>query len=65
MLAARQAQWLGGIRIARPLSFSVVTGAALAMAAALIAFACWGQVTRKVTVHGVLLPVGGLINVVA
>lgn len=65
VLAARQAQWLGSIRIARPLSFSVVTGAALAMAAALIAFACWGEVTRKVTVHGVLLPVGGLINVAA
>lgn len=65
VLAARQAHWLGSIRIARPLSFSVVTGAALAMAAALIAFACWGEVTRKVTVHGVLLPVGGLINVVA
>lgn len=65
VLAARQAQWLGGIRIARPLSFSVVTAGALAMAAALIAFACWGEVTRKVTVHGVLLPVGGLINIAA
>lgn len=65
VLAARQAQWLGGIRIGRPLSFSLVTGAALAMAAALIAFACWGEVTRKVTVHGLLLPVGGLINVAA
>lgn len=65
VLAARQAQWLGGIRIGRPLSFSVVTGAALAMAAALIAFACWGEVARKVTVHGLLLPQGGLINVAA
>lgn len=65
VLQARQAQWLGSIRIGRPLSFSVVTGAALAMAAALVAFACWGEVTRKVTVHGVLLPVGGLINVAA
>jgi membrane fusion protein len=65
VLEARQAQWLGSIRIGRPLSFSVVTGAALAMAAALIAFACWGEVTRKATVHGVLLPVGGLLNVAA
>ena len=63
VLQARQAQWLGSIRIGRPLSFSIVTGASLAMAAALIAFACWGEVTRKVTVHGVLLPVGGLINI--
>lgn len=65
VLAARQAQWLGGIRIARPLSFSLVTGASLAMAAALIAYACWGEVTRQVTVHGVLLPAGGLLNVAA
>lgn len=65
VLEARQAQWLGSIRIGRPLSFSVVTGAALAVAAALIAFACWGEVTRKATVHGVLLPVGGLLNVAA
>jgi len=59
VINARQAQWLGGVRIARPLSFSLVTGAALAMAAALIAYACWGEVTRKVTVHGVLLTVAG------
>src|SRR5450830_759143 len=65
VINARQAQWLGGIRIGRPLSFSVVTAGALAMAAALIAFAYWGEVTRKVTVHGVLLPVGGLINITA
>lgn len=35
------------------------------MAGALIAFACWGEVTRKTTVHGVLLPVGGLLHVTA
>lgn len=62
-LEARQAQWLGTIRIGRPLSFAVVTTAAVLMAAALIAFACWGEITRKVTVHGVLLPRGGLIHV--
>ncbi|RTL39042.1 MAG: HlyD family efflux transporter periplasmic adaptor subunit [Burkholderiales bacterium] len=63
VLEARQAQWLGTIRIGRPLSFTVVTTAAVLMAAALIAFACWGEITRKVTVHGVLLPRGGLIHV--
>lgn len=65
VLAARQAQWLGGIRISRPISFSVVTVAAITMAAALIAFACWGEVTRKVTVHGLLLPQGGIMNLAA
>jgi membrane fusion protein len=62
VLQARQAQWLGVIRIGRPLSFTLVTTAAIAMAGALVAFACWGEVTRKATIHGVLLPVGGLIN---
>lgn len=33
------------------------------MAGALVAFACWGEVSRKATVHGVLLPRGGLIHV--
>lgn len=65
VLQAQQAQWLGTIRIGRPLSFSVVTSASVAMAGALIAFACWGEITRKVTVHGVLLPRGGLIHVAA
>lgn len=65
VLVAQQAQWMGGIRIARPLSFSLVTSVALVLAAALIAFACWGEVTRKATVHGVLLPVGGLLNITA
>jgi membrane fusion protein len=64
-MEARQAQWLDTIRIGRPLSFTVVTTAAVAMAGALIAFACWGEITRKTTVHGVLLPVGGLIHVTA
>lgn len=65
VLEARQAQWLGTIRIGRPLSFRVVTVAAVAMAGALIVFACWGEIARKASVHGVLLPVGGLIHVSA
>lgn len=62
-MEARQAQWLGTIRIGRPLGFAVVTTAAVGMAAALIAYACWGEVARKAMVHGVLLPMGGLIHV--
>lgn len=64
-MEARQAQWLGTIRIGRPLSFTDVTTAAVVMAAALIAFACWGEITRKSAVHGLLLPVGGLLHVSA
>lgn len=65
VFAARQTDWLGSIRIGHSLTFSVVMTVAVLTAVALIAFAMWGDVTRKVTVHGVLLPVGGLINVMA
>lgn len=63
VLQARQAQWLGVIRIGRPLSFTLVTTTAIAIAGALVAFALWGEVTRKSTVHGVLQPIGGLLHV--
>lgn len=65
VMSARHAQWLGSIRIAHPLSFTVITASSLAVAAALVAFALFGEVTRKTTLHGVLLPIGGLINVAA
>lgn len=62
-MQAQQAQWLGVIRIARPPSFALVTGIALLCATALIAFAIWGQYTRKVSVPGVLVPEGGLMHI--
>lgn len=65
VLEARQAQWLGTIRIARPLSFTVATAISIAIAIAVTAFAYWGEFTRKATVRGVLLPTGGLIHVSA
>lgn len=65
VLQARSAQWLGGIRLARPPGFAWLTGIALALAAALIAFALLGEVTRKARLSGLLLPRGGLISVSA
>jgi membrane fusion protein len=65
VLQARQAQWLGSIRIARPPSFAWVTGVSLTLALMLIAFAVWGEVARKATVPGLLMPLGGLIQVSA
>ncbi len=65
VLQAAQSQWLGSIRVGRPPGFMLVTCGALALAGALAAFAAWGEVTRKATVHGMLLPAGGLINVSA
>lgn len=65
VLQAAQGQWLGSIRIARPPSFAWVTGIAVALAAALIAFAVLGQVSRKARLPGLLLPSEGLIGVSA
>lgn len=65
VLTSRQAQWLGSIRIGRPPSFAWVSGIALALALALIAFALLGQVTRKTTVPGLLVPSAGLLQLTA
>jgi membrane fusion protein len=62
VMQAQSSQWLGSIRIGRSLSFSLVTGVALLMAAALVSFAIWGEATRKVSLPGVLVPEGGLID---
>lgn len=63
VMQAQQAQWLGSIRIARPPGFALVTVLAVACAAALVAFAVWGEYTRKVTLHGVLVPEGGVMDI--
>ena len=64
-LAARQAQYLGAIRIGRNPSFTVVTVVAVILAAALIAYAVWGQVTRKTKLSGILVPTEGALNLSA
>ena len=61
--AAQTAQWMGSVRLHRPLSFSVVTGSAIAIAAALIAFATWGEVNRKAHLSGLLVPTLGTLNI--
>lgn len=63
VMQAQSTQWLGSIRIGRPLSFSLVTGAALLMAAGLVSFAVWGEYTRKVSLPGVLVPEGGVMDI--
>lgn len=62
VMQAQQGQWLGAIRIGRPPQFAVVTAGALICAAALVSFAIWGEYTNKVSVAGVLLPEGGVMN---
>lgn len=63
--AAQAAQWLGSVRLHRPLSFALVTGAALGMALALVAFAAWGDVNRKARLSGLLVPSQGSLNITA
>ena len=46
VMQAQAGQWLGSICISRLLGFSVVTGTALLMAAALVRLAIWGECTR-------------------
>ena len=57
--------WLGTVRLTRPISFSVVTGCALACAGLLVAFTYFGEINRKATVTGMLVPATGTLNVVA
>lgn len=65
VLQARQAQFLGTIRIARKPAFSVATVVALVLAGCLVAFAWRGEVTRKARLAGVLAPTLGTLAVSA
>jgi membrane fusion protein len=65
VLQERQASWLGGIRMGKNPGFSLVAGAALTLAGALVAFAAWGQVARKARIPGVLMPVQGTVQLSA
>jgi len=62
---ARSAQWLGTVRLVRPLGFSVTTGIAAFVAALLVGFICLGQVNRKAHVTGLLVPALGSVNITA
>lgn len=63
VIEAQSAQYLGSIRIGQRLSHLVVALVALGLAAALVCFAIWGQMPRKVRVAGMLVPALGTVNV--
>lgn len=65
VMQARQASWLGGIRIGKNPGFSLVASVAVGLAGALVAFAAWGQVARKARIPGVLMPVQGTVQLSA
>lgn len=62
---ARANAWLGRILLTRPLSFTVLTAAGLAMVVAIGAYFVAGEYTRKARVTGVLAPVHGIVKIVA
>jgi membrane fusion protein len=62
-LEARRTEPLGGILLAQPLSFALLTAGAAVAAAALLAFFIWGTYTAHTTLAGQLVPEGGVIKV--
>jgi membrane fusion protein len=62
---ARELAWLGRIVLARPLSFGVLTASALAITVALGLFLALTEYTRKARVTGTLVPIEGVVRVVA
>lgn len=64
-LAAQGDRWLGSIRIGRNPAFTLVASVALLLGGALLAFAAFGQVARKATIPGLLVPALGTLQVSA
>ena len=62
---ARASAWLGRILLVRPLSFTLLTTAAIGVAFALAALFVWGEYTRKARVAGVIAPRHGVMKVLA
>ena len=58
-IEARQAQFMGTVRLQRPISFSVATSAAVLLGLALLLFGARGSIHRKATVSGLLVPAQG------
>lgn len=56
---------MGSIRLAQAMSNWLIVMAALVGSAMLAAFVCFGSVTSKARISGVLVPVGGNINIAA
>lgn len=62
---ARERAWLGKIVLARPLSFAMMTAAALAITLCLAVFFILTEYTRKARVTGSLAPSDGIVRVIA
>ena len=65
VLDAQSAQYLGSIRIGRNPRHATVAAVALLLAGLLVAFAAWGQVTRKARIPGLLVSALGTLQLTA
>jgi len=63
VLEARQARWLGSISLSQPLSFWILTSAAVFIAVSIILFLALGEYTRRTRVNGQLYPSEGLATI--
>ncbi|MBL0075471.1 MAG: HlyD family efflux transporter periplasmic adaptor subunit [Rhodocyclaceae bacterium] len=64
-LEAKSHNAFGNLRLGRSLSGWLITAVVLALATAVVAFGLYGEASRKTRVVGLLLPVGGAINLTA
>ncbi|WP_277594230.1 HlyD family secretion protein [Pseudomonas chlororaphis] len=62
-LDARQTNGLGDTVLVRPISFTVLTCMATALAVSVAAFFFFASYTKRSTISGQLVPVGGLVKV--
>jgi membrane fusion protein len=65
VMQAQTSQWLGVVRLYRPLSFSLITASAAGVALLCMTFATWGEVNRKARVSGLLVSSMGSLNIAA
>jgi membrane fusion protein len=62
-IAARRTETLGSVSLASPVSFALLSTVLGAMAAGLVAFAWFGEYTAHRTLHGRMMPLGGVVEI--
>ena len=65
VMQSQASQWLGVVRLHRPLSFGLITATAIGVALLCITFATWGEVNRKSRISGLLVSSLGSLNIAA
>lgn len=65
VFASKNAQWIGAIRLAQPVSSLLISSCALVIAALLLAFITWGSFTKKSRISGITTPASGSLTISA